>query len=81
MPVAFVLIEVEAGKIPDVVKKLSDIDEVVEVYSVAGPYDVVAKVQVEDYETFGQVIPEKVGKISGIGRTLTLVAFKFRRSS
>lgn len=76
MPVAIVLIEVKKGRITETAKKLGELDEVAEAYSVAGEYDVVAKVQVEEYERFSEVIPEKLQEIEGIKRTRTLMAFK-----
>ncbi|MBC7119978.1 MAG: Lrp/AsnC ligand binding domain-containing protein [Candidatus Methanosuratus sp.] len=76
MPTAIVLINTKKGTIPETAKELGKIDEVMEVYSVAGDYDLVAIIRVEEYERFSEVIAEMMQKIPGIERTKTLMAFK-----
>jgi len=75
MPVAFVLVSTELGRTEEVLDRLLEIDEVVEAYSVAGPYAIVAKVETETFDKLVKVIPEKLHKVGGITRTLTLLAF------
>ncbi|MCD6129786.1 MAG: Lrp/AsnC ligand binding domain-containing protein [Deltaproteobacteria bacterium] len=76
MLTALILINVEKGKIHNVAEEISQLEEVVEVYSIAGPYDLMAKVQVNEYEAFNEIIPDKLQKIDGIKSTQTLMAFK-----
>jgi len=82
MPVAFVLVNTELGRIEEVLDKLLEIDEVVEAYSVAGPYSIATKVETDTFEKLVKVIPEKLHEIDGITKTITLLAFgtglKFR---
>ncbi len=82
MPVAFVLINTEVGRIDEVLDKVLKIDEVVEAYSVAGPYSIAAKVETDTFDKLAKTIPEKLHGIGGITSTLTLLAFgvgrKFR---
>jgi anthranilate phosphoribosyltransferase len=73
---AIVLINVQKGQLPQVVKQLGEIDEVIEIYSVAGRYDIVVKVQVEEYERMSEVVTEKLQAVEGIASTETLMAFK-----
>ena len=75
MPVAFVLVNTELGLIEEVLDKLLQIDEVVEAYSVAGPYEIAAKVETDTFDKLARVIPEKIHTIKGIIKTLTLLAF------
>ncbi|MDI6820075.1 MAG: Lrp/AsnC ligand binding domain-containing protein [Candidatus Hodarchaeaceae archaeon] len=75
MPIAFVLINAEIGRIDDVLSELLKIDEVVEAYSVAGPYAILAKIEAEKFEKLTEIIPAKVHSIDGIKGTLTLLAF------
>ena len=75
MPVAFVLVNTELGRIEEVLNKLLQIDEVVEAYSVAGPYSIAAKVETDAFDKLVKVIPEKLHKIEGITQTITLLAF------
>lgn len=73
---AIVLINAEKGKVSEVARQLSRIDEVVEVHSVAGVYDLIAKVKVKEYGRLSDVITEKMQAIDGIERTMTLLCFK-----
>jgi DNA-binding Lrp family transcriptional regulator len=79
MPIAFVLINAEIGKIDDVLDELLRIDEVVEAYSVAGPFAILAKVEAERFERLTEIIPAKIQSIKGITNTLTLLAFGIGR--
>ena len=76
MVTAFVLINVEKGKFPQVVKQLGNIEEVIEVYSVSGRYDIIAQIQVQEYEHMSEVATEKIHGIDGIASTETIMAFK-----
>jgi len=76
MYTALVLVNTSKGMVSKVAKTLGAIDEVTEVYSVAGPYDLVAKIQVEEYEWFAEVIAGKIHEIEGIDAAETLMAFK-----
>jgi DNA-binding Lrp family transcriptional regulator len=50
-------------------------EEVSEVHSISGPYDVLAKVRVEKYEDLGDLVPGKFQKIPGIRETNTFLVF------
>jgi Lrp/AsnC family transcriptional regulator for asnA, asnC and gidA len=76
MKVAFALITAETGKVWGVIEELKKIDEVTEVYSIAGEYDILIKICVSDVKKLGEIIPEKIQKILGIRRTNTLLTFE-----
>ena len=76
MLTAIMLLNTKKGMVSKVAKDLGAIDEVTEVLSVAGPYDLIAKIQVEEYERFSEVIAGKLQSIEGIEKTQTLMAFK-----
>ena len=42
----------------------------------AGEYDIVAIVKVQDYEDMAELVPERLAGIEGIARTYTLMAFR-----
>ena len=71
---AFLLIETQVGKTKDVVAGLSNIDEVVSVDVVTGPYDVIATIEAPDLSSIGDVVTSRVHGIGGIGRTVTCLA-------
>lgn len=72
---AIVLIGTERGRAQAVAEALLEIAGVAEVYSVAGEYDLVAVVRVRRYEEMADVVPRRIGGVSGIVRTQTLMAF------
>jgi len=73
---ALVLMNVERGKVPATAKQLAAMDEVVDVYSVAGGYDLVAIIQTQEYERLAEVVTEKLQTIDHVSRTTTLMAFR-----
>ena len=79
MPVAFVLVDAEIGKIDDVLDKILEVEEVVEAYSIAGPHAILAKIEAPRFEELTKIIPEKIHSIEGIEDTLTLLAFGIGR--
>lgn len=85
MPVAFTLIDSKIGKVEEILHEVLNIEEVVEAYSVTGPWTILAKIEAKKFEELTGVIPEKIHGIDGILDTLTLVAFgvskKFRKEA
>lgn len=73
---AFVLIDAEPRRIPDVAQELADIDGVAEVYSTAGEADLVAVVRVRRHEDLADVVTRRISGVGGVTGTRTLVAFQ-----
>ncbi len=76
METAFVLIDVESGRVPDVVTELNKLPQVTEVYSIAGAHDILAKLKFADIRSLGELIPKKIQRIGGIRQTVTLLTFE-----
>jgi DNA-binding Lrp family transcriptional regulator len=73
---AFVMIEAEAGCIPEAAQAIADIDGVTEVYSCAGDVDLIAVLRVAQHEDLATLIPGRIGKIDGVLSTDTHIAFR-----
>ena len=73
---AVVLIQCEIDSIPEAAQAIADIEGVSEVYSVAGEVDLVAVIRVSEHDDLAKVIPGGVGKVPGVVRTETLIAFQ-----
>ncbi len=73
---AIVLMHIERDLINMVAEKLSEIDGVSEVYSVAGEYDLVSIIRVPDNDRLAEVVTEKMRAIEGITDTETLISFR-----
>ena len=76
MITALVLFKAEQGKIPSLANQLGAIEEVVEVLSITGEHDLMAKIQVREYEMLSDVVTEKMQKMDGVLGTKTMMAFK-----
>jgi DNA-binding Lrp family transcriptional regulator len=75
--IGFVLIHVSTLHEFEVFNKLSKIPEVIELHSLFGEYDLIAKIEAEDYDSLGQIIIHKIRTIDGILYTSTLTGLKF----
>jgi DNA-binding Lrp family transcriptional regulator len=73
---AVVLIQCEIDLVAEAAEQIAGIDGVSEVYSVAGEWDLVAIIRVTEHEDLARVIPGGVGKVEGVERTETLIAFQ-----
>jgi len=75
MVTALVLLNLDRDQIKEVSQKLVDMQEVSEVYSVAGRYDLVAVIRVKNNEQIADTITGKFSELEGIKATETLIAF------
>jgi len=76
MITAIVLINTAQGRTPEVAQALLQLSGVTEAYSVAGPYDLVAMVRVEQHGDLADVVAGRIQKVPGIEATNTLIAFQ-----
>jgi DNA-binding Lrp family transcriptional regulator len=76
MVTAFILMEVERPRLRSVADDLLAIDGITEVYSVAGPYDLIAIARVKRHEELSDLVTERVAALDGIVNTETLIAFR-----
>lgn len=76
MITAFIMFNVEPGRVKQLAEQLLDIEGIAEVYSVAGPFDLIAVVRVKEHEALSDLVTERVAALEGIERTETLTAFR-----
>jgi DNA-binding Lrp family transcriptional regulator len=76
MVTAFIMFTVEPGRVKPLAEQLLEIQGVTEVYSVAGPFDLIAIVRVKEHEALSELVTEHVAALGGIVRTETLTAFR-----
>ena len=76
MVTAFILMNVERPRLRSIADDLLAIDGIAEVYSVAGPFDLVAIARVKEHEQLNDLVTERVGALDGIASTETLIAFR-----
>jgi DNA-binding Lrp family transcriptional regulator len=73
---AFVMLNVEPGRVKSLAEELLAVKAVTEVYSVAGPYDLIAIVRVREHEELSDLVTELIAGRAGIVSTETMVAFR-----
>jgi DNA-binding Lrp family transcriptional regulator len=76
MVTAFILMNVERPRLKSIADDLLAIDGIAEVYSVAGPFDIIAIVRVKEHEQLNDLMAEKIAALEGIMDTETLIAFR-----
>jgi DNA-binding Lrp family transcriptional regulator len=68
---AYVLIQTEVGKAGQVAQAIGGIDGVQRAEDVAGPYDVIARVQAPGMDELGRLVVARIQAVDGVTRTLT----------
>lgn len=71
---AYVLINIQAGTLPEVVRNLRRIEAVVEANMTFGPYDAVAVIDADDVNHLGRILASQIQPIPGVLDTLTCMA-------
>ena len=73
---AIVLINAERDYLTRLGGHLAEVEGVAEAYSVTGEWDFVAILRVPQDQDLATVVTERLAKLPGIAKTLTLVAFE-----
>ena len=76
MITALVCLNIEPGRVKTLADELLAIKGVTEVYSVAGPYDLVVIARVREHEELSDLVTEQISSLAGIVSTETMVAFR-----
>jgi DNA-binding Lrp family transcriptional regulator len=73
---AYVLIETEVGKVAHVAEALAKVDGVEMAEDVAGPYDVIARVEAPGLDELGRLVVFRIQVLDGVTRTLTCMVLR-----
>ncbi len=76
MITAFVLLDVDVDRVPEVAETICEVEGVTEVYSVTGRYDLIVKVRVDHNEDLADVVTGHIGRVTGIVGSETVIAFR-----
>ena len=71
-----VLVLTEVGKVAHVAQALSDLDGVQSAEDLAGPYDVIARVQAPGLDQLGRLVASRIQVVDGVTRTLTCMVIR-----
>jgi len=61
----------------EVYVKLSKMREIIELQPLFGEYDLIAKIEAEDYEKLGEIVINNIRSVKGVIDTKTLTGTKF----
>ncbi len=76
MVTAIILLKAERDKINTVAESLADCEQISEVFSVSGSYDLVAVARVKNNDALAQLVTEQMLKLDGITHSETMLAFR-----
>ena len=77
MKTIFVMVKCELGKAYQVADEVvQEVEEVSEVYSISGEFDLMMKFYLADTADIGHFVTERVQVLPGIKDTFTIIAFK-----
>ncbi len=79
MAIGFVLITIAPTHEHDVSTKLSKVSEIIELHPLFGEYDLLAKIEADDFESLGVIVVNKIRSIEGILDTKTLTGTKLAK--
>jgi DNA-binding Lrp family transcriptional regulator len=68
---AYVLIETEVGRVAHVAQALTELDGVQLAEDLAGPYDVIARLQAPSLDELGRLVVSHIQLLDGVTRTVT----------
>jgi len=77
MAIGFVLINVVPAHEHEIYNKLSKIPQIIELHPLFGEYDLIAKIEADDFEELGTIIVNKIRSITGVLDTKTLTGLTF----
>ena len=76
MQTIFVMVKCELGRAYEVADEAVNVEQVSEVYSTSGQYDLLMKCYLTDDADIGHFVVEKLQKLPGIKDTFTMTAYK-----
>ena len=76
MQTIFVMVKCQLGKAYDVADDASSVEQVSEVYSTSGQYDLLMKCYLADGADIGHFVTEKLQTLPGVKDTFTIIAYK-----
>ncbi len=71
MIAAYILIQTDPGQAAIVAAALGDLPNVSQTARVAGPYDVITRVEARDIDELGRLVATRVRTLDGVTRTLS----------
>jgi DNA-binding Lrp family transcriptional regulator len=78
MSIGFVLINTAPALEHEVYNNLSKVSEILELCPLFGEYDLIAKLEAENFEKLGEIVINKIRSLKGVIDTKTLTGTRFQ---
>ena len=72
MSIGFILIKAAPALEHEIYNKLSKIREIIDLQPLFGEYDLIAKIEAEDFEKLGEIVINNIRSVKGVIDTKTL---------
>ncbi len=76
---AYVLIATATGKELSVLESIRHLPELSEAHQLFGQYDIIARMETDDYDKLCDVVLQKVRSVQGVSGSRTLICARFKR--
>jgi DNA-binding Lrp family transcriptional regulator len=76
MPLAFVLVNVEAGTDREVLENIKKIPEVRTAYMVYGVYDIIVMIESDTLERLREMVTKKIRQLDKVRSTMTMIVME-----
>ena len=73
------LITTATGKEDYVIKQIRDLPELTEAHQLFGQYDIIARMETDDYDKLCDVVLQKMRSVQGVTGSRTLICARFKR--
>lgn len=77
MPMCYILIKSQPGMETQVYKNLKKISAIQDIHILFGDFDIITKMESDNFDKIGEEIVEKIRKINGVIGTKTFPCTKF----
>ena len=77
--IAYVLITTATGKEGKILEQIRDLPELTEAHQLFGQYDILARLEADDYDRVCDVVLQKIRSIPGVTGSRTLICARFKR--
>ena len=72
---AYVLLNTELGKEPEVIKAIKGTIEIKNIYSLYGIYDIIVEVEADTMEKVKEVVFNRIRRLDNVKSTITLITY------
>jgi DNA-binding Lrp family transcriptional regulator len=72
---AYILLNTELGKEPDVVKALKGTTEIKNIYIVYGIFDIIVELEADTMDKVKEIVFNKIRRLDNVKSTITLITY------